>query len=208
MSESGVLKLAATRTVNSTSHVSSSLDGTVIERRVTTGQVVQPADTMFVVADLSSVWIVADIPEQNAGMMRIGETVEAEVAALPGRRIKGQLSFVSATVNPETRTVRVRMDLANPDRQLKPAMLATVVVRGKPQRQTIVPGTAVVREENRDFVFVETAPGTFQLRPVTLGAEIDGHRVVLSGLRDADRIVTDGAFHLNNERNRLALQGG
>ena len=207
MSESGLLKLSASRTVNSTSHVSSSLDGTVIERQVTTGQVVQPADTMFIVADLSSVWIVADIPEQNAGMMRIGETVEAEVAALPGRRIKGQLSFVAATVNPETRTVRVRMDLANPDRQLKPAMLATVEVRGKPTRQMIVPATAVVREENRDFVFVETAPDTFQLRPVTLGAEIDGHRVVQGGLRDTDRIVTDGAFHLNNERNRLALQG-
>jgi cobalt-zinc-cadmium efflux system membrane fusion protein len=208
MSESGLLKLAASRTVNSTSHVVSSLDGTVIERKVTTGQVVQPADAMFVVADLSHVWIVADIPEQNAGMMRIGESVEAEVAALPGRRIKGQLSFVAATVNPDTRTIRVRMDLPNPDRELKPAMLATVVVRGKPQKQTVVPAAAVVREENRDFVFVQTAPDTFQLRQVALGAEQEGQRVVIGGLRDGERIVVDGAFHLNNERNRLALQGG
>jgi cobalt-zinc-cadmium efflux system membrane fusion protein len=208
MSESGLVKLAASRTVNSTSHVVSSLDGTVIERKVTTGQVVQPADAMFVVADLSHVWIVADIPEQNAGMMRIGESVEAEVAALPGRRIKGQLSFVAATVNPDTRTIRVRMDLPNPDRELKPAMLATVVVRGKPQKQTVVPAAAVVREENRDFVFVQTAPDTFQLRQVALGPEQEGQRVVIGGLRDGERIVVDGAFHLNNERNRLALQGG
>lgn len=208
MSEAGLIKLAASRTVNSTSHVVSSLEGTVIERKVTTGQVVQPADAMFVVADLSSVWIVADIPEQNAGMMRIGETVEAEVAALPGRRIKGQLSFVAATVNPDTRTVRVRMDLPNPDRELKPAMLATVMVRGKPQQQTIVPAGAVVRQENRDYVFVQTAPDTFQLRQVALGAEYEGNRVLVGGLRDGERIVTDGAFHLNNERNRLALQGG
>jgi|APFre7841882724_1041349.scaffolds.fasta_scaffold06235_2 cobalt-zinc-cadmium efflux system membrane fusion protein len=207
MSESGLLKLASSRTVNSTSHVVASLDGTVIERKVTTGQVVQPADAMFVVADLSHVWIVADIPEQNAGMMRIGESVEAEVAALPGRRIKGQLSFVAATVNPDTRTIRVRMDLPNPDRELKPAMLATVLVRGKPQKQTVVPVGAVVREENRDYVFVQTAPDTFQLRQVALGAEQEGNRVVIGGLREGDAIVVDGAFHLNNERNRLALQG-
>jgi cobalt-zinc-cadmium efflux system membrane fusion protein len=207
MSDAGLLKLAASRTVDSTSHVVSSLEGTVIERKVTTGQVVQPADAMFVVADLSSVWIVADIPEQNAGMMRVGEAVEAEVAALPGRRIRGRLSFVAATVNPDTRTVRVRMDLANPDRELKPAMLATVVVRGKPQQQTIIPANAVVRQENRDFVFVQTAPDTFQLRQVALGADHDGNRVLVGGLREGETIVVEGAFHLNNERNRLALQG-
>jgi cobalt-zinc-cadmium efflux system membrane fusion protein len=207
MPESALLRLAATRTVNSTSQVVSSLAGTVIERKVTTGQVVQPADAMFVVADLSHVWIVADIPEQNAGMMRIGEAVEAEVAALPGRRIQGQISFVAATVNPDTRTVRVRMDLPNDGRELKPSMLATVVVRGKPQRQTVVPTAAVVREDNRDYVFVQIAPDTFQTRQVALGVEYEGGRVVIGGLREGEKIVVDGAFHLNNERNRLALQG-
>lgn len=207
MSEAALRKLGTTRTVNSTSQVVSSLAGTVIERKVTTGQVVQPADAMFVVADLSYVWIVADIPEQNAGMMGIGELVEAEVAALPGRQIKGQLSFVAATVNPDTRTVRVRMDLPNASRELKPNMLATVLVRGKPQQQTVVPAAAVVREENRDHVFVQTAPDTFQLRQLALGAEHEGNRIVVGGLREGEKIVVDGAFHLNNERNRLALQG-
>ena len=207
MSEQAILRLAATRTVNSQSTVVSSIAGTVIERRGTLGQVVQPADTVFIVADLSSVWLVADIPEQNAGMMRAGETVEAEVAALPGRLLRGEVSFVAATVNPDTRTIRVRMDLPNPDREYKPAMLATVSIKGKPTRQRTVPSAAVVREENRDYVFVATGPARFQLRSVVLGGEHGGDRVLVGGLADGDQIVLDGAFHLNNERKRLELQG-
>lgn len=207
MSERAILQLAATRKVNSQSQIVSSLAGTVIERKVTTGQVVQPADTVYVVADLSSVWLVADVPEQNAGMIRVGEAVAAEVAALPGRRLAGKLTFVAVTVNPETRTVRVRMDLPNPNRELKPAMLATVFIKGAPTEQVVVPAEAVVREENKDYVFVETGGATFALKEVTLGQEFDGKRVVTGGLRPGERVVAEGAFHLNNERKRAELQG-
>jgi cobalt-zinc-cadmium efflux system membrane fusion protein len=207
MSEPAIKRLAASRTVTSQSTVVSSIGGTVIERRATLGQVVQPADTIFIVADLSNVWLVADIPEQNAGLMRIGETVEAEVAALPGRSLKGEVSFVAATVNPDTRTIRVRMDVPNPDRDYKPAMLATVSIRGKPVRRQTVPSSAVVREDNQDYVFVVRGPGKFQLRRVVLGSEHGGTRVLVSGLAETDEIVVDGAFHLNNERKRLELQG-
>lgn len=207
MSESSIARLGSTRTVSSESTVVASLDGTVIERRATLGQVVQPADTLFIVADLSSVWLAADIPEQDAGLVREGETVEAEVAALPGRILRGTVSFVAATVNPDTRTVRVRMDLPNPEREYKPAMLATVAIRGKPVRRRTVPAAAVVRQDNHDYVFVVTGPGKFQLRRVALGREHGNSRVLLSGLGEEDRIVVDGAFHLNNERKRLELQG-
>jgi cobalt-zinc-cadmium efflux system membrane fusion protein len=207
VSRPSIARLAQTRTVSSESTVVASLDGTVIERHATLGQVVQPADTLFMVADLSSVWLVADVPEQNAGLMREGETVEAEVAALPGRLLKGSVSFVAATVNPDTRTVRVRMDLPNPDREYKPAMLATVSIRGKPVRKRTVPAASVVREDNHDYVFVATGPGRFQLRRVALGGEYGGQRELVGGLGDEDKIVVDGAFHLNNERKRLELQG-
>lgn len=206
MPEKAILQLAATRRVNSISQVVSSISGTVIERRVTTGQVVQPADTMFVIADLSTVWLVADIPEQRAELVRIGETAEAEIAALPGRRIGGTIAFVAATVNPETRTVKVRMDLPNGDRQYKPAMLASVLIKGKPQKARAIPGSAVVREENKDFVFVKTGPAEFVLRQVALGAEHDGMRVIVGGLREDEKIVLDGAFQLNVERQRKLTQ--
>jgi cobalt-zinc-cadmium efflux system membrane fusion protein len=208
MSDTAILRLAANRTVNSVSQVVSSIDGTVIERKVTQGQVVQPADTVFVVADLSSVWIVADVPEAAAGSARVGQSIEVEIPAIPERRLRGELAHVAATVNPETRTVRVRMDLPNPAREYKPGMLVSVMIKGAPQERPVLPAGAVVREENRDFVFVQTGPSTFALRPVTLGAELEGYRVLVSGPRPDEPVVVEGAFHLNNERRRRNLQGG
>jgi cobalt-zinc-cadmium efflux system membrane fusion protein len=206
MSEKSIRTLAATRRVNSQSQVTASISGTVIERQGTLGQVVQPADTIFIVADLSNVWLVADVPETHASLVRVGEAVQAEIAALNGERVSGILSFVSATVNPQTRTIKVRMDLANEDRRFKPAMLATVLIQGKPQKLRVLPSTAVVREDNKDFVFVETGPGEFVLRQVVLGPEQSGQRILISGWREGDKVVLHGAFGLNVERQRALTQ--
>jgi cobalt-zinc-cadmium efflux system membrane fusion protein len=199
-------RLGSTRQVDSAAQVVSSIDGIVLDRTVTAGQVVQPADKVYVVADLSNVWLVADVPEQSAGDLAVGKRVRAEIPALPGRRIEGALSFVSATVNPDTRTIRVRMDMPNPAGEYKPAMLATMLLEGPPTLRVVVPSAAIVREDNRDHVFVQTAPDAFVLRRVSLGGEQAGGRVVNEGLRVGEPIVVDGAFHLNNERKRLALQ--
>jgi len=199
--------LEKTRNINSVSRVVASMDGTVLDRKVTIGQVVQPADTVFEIADLSHLWLVADVPEQNAGNLSVGQEVEAEVAALPGRTLRGRLSFVSATVNPATRTVRTRMDLPNPDRKLKPAMLATMVLKDQAEEKQIVPAAAVVRDGNAEYVFVQRAADTFVLRPVMLDGEFSGSRVLVDGVRPGEKIVVEGAFHLNNERRRRALRG-
>ena len=207
MEEEAIGKLQATRTVNSLSHIVASRDGTVLERKVTVGQVVQSTDTVVVLADLSHLWLVADLPEQTAGNIAVGKSVEAEIAALPGHVIKGKLAYVSATVNPETRTVRIRMDLPNPNGGYKPAMLATMVLLDSAEKQYVIPSSAIVREENREHVFVQTGPATFELRQVTLGAEFGDRRVYLDGLRQGEKIALDGAFHLNNERKHSAAQG-
>ena len=136
MSEGAILALSSERNVNSQAAVRSSITGTVLDRKVTQGQVVQPADTMFLVADLSRVWMVAEVPEQQATLIRRGEKVEAEIASLPGERLSGVLSFVGAVVNPETRTITVRMELDNTDRRFKPAMLATMFVQAPPAKAT------------------------------------------------------------------------
>jgi cobalt-zinc-cadmium efflux system membrane fusion protein len=207
MSEGALVRLTDTRTINSVAQIVASVSGTVIERKVTEGQVVQPADTVYVVADLSRIWVVADIPEQSAGLVAVGESVAVEIAAFPGRRIPGALSFVSPIVSPETRTVRARIDLANPEREYKPAMLANMLIRGKAQRKLTVPAAAVVREENRDYVFVQAAPGRYVLKPVSLGTEYEERRAVNSGLTGEEQVVVEGAFHLNNERKRQLLEG-
>lgn len=206
MSEKAIKDLGRSRRVNSFASVVASIDGIVIERKVTQGQVVQPADAMFVIADLSSVWLVAEVPERSAELVGIGEMVEAEISALPGSPVEGRLSFVSATVNPETRTVKVRMDLPNAKRDYKPAMLATVLIKTRAHKSRAVPVKAVVREDNKDFVFVQTAPEEFRLRPVTLGDEHDKYRVLTGGLQQGEKIVLDGAFQLNVERQRQLTQ--
>lgn len=207
MEEDAITRLEKTRTVNSISHVLATIDGSVMERKVTLGQVVQPAETVFVLADLSKVWLVADVPEQTAGTLAVGKGVEAEIAAMPGHLLTGKLAFVSAIVNPETRTVRARMDLPNPGHKYKPAMLSTMTLQDLAERQQVIPATAVVREGNKEHVFVRTAENTFELREVELGGEYGDIRVLLAGLRPGENIVLDGAFHLNNERKRLATQG-
>jgi cobalt-zinc-cadmium efflux system membrane fusion protein len=207
MSPAALERLAEARTINSVTQIVATIAGTIIERKVTEGQVVQPADGVFLIADLSKLWVVADVPEQNAGSVRVGETVSVEVAALPERKLAGSLSFVAPTVNPETRTVRARMELPNPEREYKPKMLASMLIKGMPQKRLTLPAQAVVRDENRDFVFVRTGENAYRLQPVQLGAEYDGRRVVVSGLGESAIVVVEGAFHLNNERKRRELSG-
>lgn len=207
MSEAAIQQLERSRTVNAVTEIFATISGTVMERPVTPGQIVQPAGEICVIADLSQVWLVADVPEQSAGTLTAGKAVEAEIAALPEDRIVGKLSFVSAIVNPETRTVLARMDLANPDYRFKPAMLANMTLQDLAETQMVVPATAVVREKDQEYVFLQIGPNSFLLHKVDLGAEYGNVRVVLHGLQKEDTVVLDGAFHLNNERKRLALQG-
>lgn len=205
--QDAVDNLERTRSINSLLRVTATADGTVMSRHVTVGQVIQPADTLAEIADLTQLWLVADVPEQNAGTLAAEQTVQAEISALPGMPIRGKLAFVSATVNPETRTIRVRMDLPNPQQRYKPAMLATMTIADRAQRKQVIPSAAVVRDGDKEHVFVQSSPDVFTLRPVTLGEQFGGRRVLMDGLRAGEKIVVDGAFHLNNERIRLSVQG-
>lgn len=202
-----ISRLEVNRSLSSVTEIVSSIDGTVLERQATIGQIVQAVEPVFTIADLSHVWLVADVPEQSAGNIKVGKAVEAEVPALPGRRVTGRLSFVSAMVNPETRTVATRMNLPNPDRIFKPAMLTNITLIDGSEERLVVPASAVVREGNDDCVFIQTAPNTFLLRPVLLGDDLGEKRVLVEGLKEGETIVTEGAFHLNNERRRQALGG-
>ncbi len=207
MTEGAVARLAKDNKISSASEIIAPVSGTVLKRNVTIGQIVQPAETVFVIADLTNVWLVADIPEEISGNVKVGKTVRAEVAAFPGVTISGRLSFVSSIVNPDTRTVQARMELPNPQRQYKPDMLATMSIEDAAHTEELVPEDAVVHENNKEYVFVQTAPKTFLLRPVLLGEEVGNKRVVTGGVQRGERILLEGAFHVNNERKRLAELG-
>lgn len=193
--------------VDSVTPVVASLGGIVVERKLAQGQVVQPADALFVVADLSRLWAVAQVPEQQVSQVKVGQSVSIEVPALGNEKLVGKLIFVGQTINPETRTVLVRTELDNRDGRLKPAMLATMLIEAKAVERMVVPASAVVRENDEDHVFVVEGDGVFRLLKVKLGAEQGGQRVVIAGLKGQETLVIDGAFHLNNERNRKEMEG-
>jgi cobalt-zinc-cadmium efflux system membrane fusion protein len=207
MSESAIKNLESTRKLNSDYPIIATISGTVIERKIAIGQVVQPADPAFLVADLSNLWFVADVPEEHAGSLSVGKTVIATIPALPGQSISGHLSFVSPVVNPETRTVQARMNLANTHGLFKPEMLASMTFESEPEDDLTIPATAVVREENKDYVFLQQSPNEFLLHPVDLGPEVADYRVILHGVSLDDTLVLDGAFHLNNKRKQDQLKG-
>lgn len=206
MSEADLARLEKEKAIHSFTPVVASLDGTVIERNITIGQVVQPADALYTVADLSHVWLVAELPEQQARWARQGDEASADIAALPEDKISGKLIYVADLVNPQTRTVTVRMDMANPQHHLKPQMLATLLIRKQGSQQLVLPTSAVIRDDNRDHVFVETAPAHFELRPVRLGDSEGDVRQILDGLKPGEKVVVEGGFHLNTERLRKELE--
>ncbi|ODT67303.1 MAG: efflux transporter periplasmic adaptor subunit [Nitrosomonadales bacterium SCN 54-20] len=199
-------KLGKDGTIMPSVAIKSSKPGIVIERNVAIGQVVQPSDLLFQVADLSSVWVVGDVPEQIARHVQVGQHVEIHVPALGNISFDGLIIFVADTVNPLTRTVMVRTVVENPRRKLKPAMLASMHILDNPVESLVVPETAVVRENNRDYVFLVQGDNRFLRVPVELGAEVGDMRPVLKGLSIDQTVVVDGAFHLENERKLAELE--
>ena len=207
VSPGAIDRLGKEGAVDSVTPVVATLGGVVVERKLAQGQVVQPADALFVVADLSRVWAVAQVPEQQVSQVKAGQSVSIEVPALGNEKLVGKLIFVGQTINPDTRTVLVRTELDNSDGRLKPAMLASMLIEAKPVERMVVPASAVVRENDEEHVFVAEGDGVFRLLKVKLGPEQGGQRVVLGGLKGQEKLVVDGAFHLNNERNRKEMEG-
>ncbi|WP_310611840.1 efflux RND transporter periplasmic adaptor subunit [Limnohabitans sp.] len=208
VSAAAIERLAATGKIDSVASVVATIKGVVIERKIAAGQVVQPSDVLFAVADLSRVWAVAQVPEQQISQVKVGQSVSIEVPALADEKLVGKLIYVGQTVNPDTRTVLVRTELDNTSGRLKPSMLASMLIESAPVPRVVVPITAVVRQDEVDHVLVEESNNYFRLIPVKLAAEQNGQRVVLEGLKPGMRIVSEGAFHLNNHRNLAEMENG
>ncbi|TXI45252.1 efflux RND transporter periplasmic adaptor subunit [Methylophilus sp.] len=207
MAPASISQLGLHNSGMSTSQVNSKITGTVIARKARLGQVVAPAEELFVIADLSHVWAVAEIPEQQIAHIKEGQSLDIEVPALDDAELTGTLAFVGDIVNPATRTVMARANISNDKMLLKPDMLITILLEAKPEKVIAIPSTAVVRENNADHVFVQTLkPTQYKLLPVTLGRTYQDKREVLQGLQPGDQIVLDGAFHVNNERKRKEME--
>ena len=206
MSNASISKLSHSAQMDTFSHVTARLAGTVISRKINVGQVVQPADELFVVADLSRVMAVAEVPEHQIDLIEVGQEVDIEVPALNDKPIKGKLIYVADVVNPQTRTVTVRSEIKNFNQEIKPEMLVSMLVQSKPVSRLSVPVQAIVRESDKDHVFVQIAPNKYRLREVVIGDDFQGMVAIENGLETGETIVSEGAFHLNNERKRKELE--
>jgi cobalt-zinc-cadmium efflux system membrane fusion protein len=205
MSSKAIEKLESSGQVNSYGDVISRTNGTIITKMINLGQIVQPEDVLFSVADLSKLWGVAEIPEQQVAFIQKDQDVTIEVPAL-NKKIQGKIVYEGDIVNPETRTVMVRTEIDNSDLKLKPDMLISMFIQSKKLSKLAVPASAVVRENDRNYIFVQNDPNTFRLREIELGHK-DGQLInVLSGVSQGETIVSDGAFHLNSERKKKELE--
>jgi cobalt-zinc-cadmium efflux system membrane fusion protein len=207
MDQASIDRLAKSGVIESINNVIATIPGEIVERKINKGQVVQPADALFTVADLGSLWAISEVPESNSYLINKGQKAALIIPALRNQEIEGTVAHVDSIVNPQTRTVVVRMELPNKEGRIKPGMLATMLIEGQPMDKLVVPVGAVVREDNHDHVFVRLDDDLYRMVAVKLGPEGKGYRPVISGLKEGQEIATEGAYHLNTERKRQ-LTGG
>lgn len=175
----------------------SPLNGTVIERKAAVGELATPDEALFTVADLSRLWIEANLTEDMLSKVRVGANADVMVAAYPGVRFHGRVTYVSQVMNKESRAIPARIEVPNSDGRLKPEMFATAEIATGAAKSDVltVPDAAVLLMQGQPTVFVETANG-FETRPVETGERLAGRIVVKSGLQPGDKAVTAGAYAL------------
>jgi RND family efflux transporter MFP subunit len=182
--------------------------GYVVQKMAVHGMRVTPADTLFDIADLRHVWVLADVYESDLPLVRVGMRSELDAPYLPGRAWRGAVTYVDPTVEEKTRTVKVRIELANEGLQLKPDMFADVRLLADLGTGLSVPESAVIDSGGRKLVFVDRGEGRFEPRQVTLGVRAGAGLQVIAGLEDGERVVTSANFLLDSESSlRSAISG-
>jgi cobalt-zinc-cadmium efflux system membrane fusion protein len=182
--------------------VNSPIAGIVTGRDAQPGLLAQPgnAPAPYAVADISTMWMLAHVPESDAGSIKLGQDVSVSVMAYPGHAYRGKVTTIGATVDPNLHTLLVRSEIQDPGHELRPGMLANfVILTGDPMTGTAVPLDGVVREgDGTETVWVTTDRHHFAQRPVKLGLQRDGYDQIVDGLRQGELVVTEGAVFLDN----------
>lgn len=200
-------KLERAGEVKRTLDLHSDVSGYVVQKMAFHGMRVTPADTLFDIADLSRVWVLADVYESDLPLVRIGMKGEVAVTYRPAEKWRGAVTYVNPTVEEKTRTVKVRIELENERQELKPDMFADVLLRADLGVGLVVPEGAVVDGGGRKLVFVDRGEGRFEPREVQLGVKVGSGFQVLSGLGEGEVVVTSANFLLDSESSlKAALQ--
>ncbi|MEO8218313.1 MAG: efflux RND transporter periplasmic adaptor subunit [Acidobacteriota bacterium] len=179
--------------------IRSPVTGVVLTKNAVQGTRVVPADTLYEIADLSRVWVLADVYEFDLPYVHLGQTAKVTTSAAPGRAWEGRVTFVSPTIEGATRTAKVRLELDNPDGLLKPAMYADVILEEPLGVGVTIPESAVLQTGTRSIVFVERSPGQFDPREVQTGVKAGGFYQIRSGVSAGETVVVDANFLVDSE---------
>lgn len=180
--------------------IASSVDGVITEVGVRDGMTVTPGMTLFRVADLSTVWVVAEVPESQASVAKPGQQISATASAFPGQTLTGKVDAILPDVNPATRTLKVRIELQNKNRQLVPGMFVNVRFGSQGSAdKLLVPTESLIRTGSRTIVMIDSGNGGFSPVEVKTGAEANGQTEVTDGLKAGQKVVASGQFLLDSE---------
>jgi Cu(I)/Ag(I) efflux system membrane fusion protein len=198
--EHQIEQLTSTREVSDLLHIHSPAGGIVTNVGVREGQYVTPQTELYTVADLSRVWVLVDIFENELPWVRAGDQASMTVAGAPGAVFEGQLTYIYPYAERQTRTIKARLEFDNEELILKPDMIADVTIDASPQQDVVaVPSEAIIRSGLREQVFVVREPGRFEPREVTIGVSSGGWTEIRSGVEPGETIVASGQFLIDSE---------
>jgi len=195
-----IRELEKSRKIKKQLHIHSPFTGRIMHIGGRKGQYITAKNELYLIADLSRIWVNVDIYEDDLPWMKIGDQAEMTVRAAPGRLFTGKVTFIHPTMQKKSRTVRVRLEFDNPDLVLKPGMFANVVLHVDEQpNAVVVPSEAIVRSGSREQVFIVREPGKFEPRLVTLGVSAGDYTQILEGVEAGEEVVTSSQFLIDSE---------
>lgn len=200
VAEHQIKELEQSRKIKKQLHIHSPFEGRVMNIGAREGQYVSPKNELYLIADLSRIWVNVDVFEDELSWLKVGDRAEMRVRAEPGRVYAGKITFIHPVLNRKSRTVQVRLEFDNLDQSLKPGMFANVTLYTDSRpNAVVVPSEAIVRSGSREQLFVVREPGKFEPREVTLGVSAEGLTQILSGVQAGEQVVTSSQFLIDSE---------
>ncbi len=197
--EAEITQLEKSGTISREIAFESPASGYIIERNALPNAYVQPETKLYTIADLSTVWVYANVPQADVGRLKPGDRGQVSVDAYPGRKFSGRVDQILPEVDATTRTVRVRLVLSNPGVVLKPGMYVNVEIAAPLGRQLVIPASGVLQAGTRQIAFIDRGQGSLEPREIETGTRLDDSIVVLKGLKAGDRIVSSANFLVDSE---------
>ena len=177
----------------------SPVNGTVIEKKVQEGMYVSEGTTIYEVAELSTLWNIAEVNETDLSTVKVGSKVRLKLKAYPGEELTGRVTFVYPVVNPQTRTIKVRSEFSSQNNKLKPQMYGETIFSADAGTGLLIPADAVIFSGNRNVVWIKTSDGMFEARNVQIGQKFGDKYQILSGLNEGEEVAASGGFLIDSE---------